>query len=91
MANTCIVVCGKKYDIGTRVVLWNEPGGFNAYDTTTYRTQDRKTGKTILIQGKRYGSRLALGGTPSLAKLQKLVYQFALHHSGLYQDRKSVV
>jgi hypothetical protein len=84
--NTCIVICDKKYDIGTRVVLWNEPGGFSAYDTATYETSDRKTGNIIVVQGKRYKSRLALGGTPKLEKLKKVVWQFALHHSGLFRS-----
>jgi N-acetylmuramoyl-L-alanine amidase len=84
--NTCIVVCGKKYDIGTRVVLWNEPGGMSAYDTTTYETSDRKTGEIVVVKGKRYKSRLALGGTPNLEKLKKIVLQFALHHSGCYHS-----
>jgi N-acetyl-anhydromuramyl-L-alanine amidase AmpD len=85
-SNTCIVVCGKKYDIGTRVVLWTEPGGFSAYDKTAYEIQNRKTGKVEVIRGKRYKSRLFLGGTPDLAKLKKVVWQFALHHSGLFRS-----
>lgn len=87
MSNTSIVVCDRKYDIGTRVVLWSEPGGLSAYDTAAYETEDRKTGKTEVVRGKRYKSRLALGGTPDLAKLRKIVWQFALHHSGLYRSR----
>jgi len=87
MSNTCIVVCDKKYDIGTRVVLWGEPGGLCAYDTKAYETQDRKTGEIVVVKGKRYKSRLALGGTPNLEKLKKIVWQFALHHSGLYRSR----
>jgi hypothetical protein len=86
MANTSIVVCDRKFDIGTRVVLWNEPGGFCAYDTTAYATQDRKTGETVVVRGKRYKSRLTIG-TPNFEKLKKIVWQFALHHSGLYRSR----
>ena len=87
MTNTCIVVCGQKFDIGTRVVLWNEPRGFSAYDTAAYEIENRKTGKIEVISGRRYKSRLALGGTPDLAKLKTVVWQFALHHSGLYRSR----
>jgi N-acetylmuramoyl-L-alanine amidase len=90
MANTSIIVCGQKFDIGTRVVLWNESGGFNGYDTSryTYKDQDRKTGEeqTIIIEGKRYASRSILG-TPDLSKLQKIIKQFVLHHSGLYHSK----
>ena len=87
MNNTSIVVCGQKYDIGTRVVLWDEPEGFCAYDTEAYETEDRKTGKINVVKGKRYCSRLALGGTPDLAKLQSVVYELALHHSGLMRSK----
>lgn len=86
MSNTCIVVCDRKFDIGTRVVLWNEPGGMSAYDTTTYETEDPKTGEISVVKGKRYRSRLAIG-TPNFEKLKKVVWQFALHHSGLYHSR----
>lgn len=86
MSNTSIIVCDKKFDIGTRVVLWNESGGFSAYDTPTYETQDRKTGEIVVVKGKRYKSRLAFG-TPNFEKLKKIVWQFAFHHSGLYHSK----
>jgi len=92
MSNTSIVVCGQKFDIGTRVVLWNEPNGLNGYDTSTVtiKTQDRKTGKTVTttISGKRYSSRNWIG-TPDLTKLQKIITQFFLHHSGLYRAQST--
>ena len=31
-SNTCIVACGKYFDIGARVVLWHEQNGLNGYD-----------------------------------------------------------
>ena len=89
MENTSIVVCGEKFDIGTRVVLWDEPGGLNGYDTSasTYWTKDRKTGKSkkVTIKGKRYGKRRLLL-KPTLPYLQKVVNQFVIHHSGLYRS-----
>lgn len=92
--NTSIVVCGTKYDIGTRVVLWDEPNGLNAYDTSKYtytkKVQDRKTGKIkkkkVVVSGARYSRRRKLVKKPSLKKLQKMVDQFFLHHSGLYRS-----
>jgi len=91
--NTSIVVCGKKYDIGTRVVLWDEPGGLNAYDTSKYTytqtVQDRKTGKEkkkkVTVSGVRYSRRNKLKKNLSLKQLQGMVDQFFLHHSGLYR------
>lgn len=86
--NTCIVVCGEKIDIGTRVVLWNEKDGLNGYDTSkhAYSVEDRKTGKTIkkVIKGKRYSSR---GFNMNMNNLKKTVTQFFLHHSGLYHAK----
>jgi N-acetylmuramoyl-L-alanine amidase len=87
MSNTSIVVCGHKYDIGTRVVLWDESDGFCAYGLFTHHEQDRKTGKEVLVKKKHYSSRLLLGGTPDFQKLTKLIWQFALHHSGLYRSK----
>lgn len=86
--NTSIVICGQKFDIGTRVVLWNEPGGLNGYSeaSTSFTEEDRKTGKQVkkTISGRRYGKRsiktLDLGG------LKNIVTQFFLHHSGLYHS-----
>ncbi len=33
-ANDQIVVCGDRFSIGTPVVLWSDPGGYDAYATT---------------------------------------------------------
>jgi len=89
--NTCIVVCGRKFDIGTRVVLWDEPGGLNAYSTAAHVTteHDRETGreiKKVHAKGKRYSKRTTLLN-PGFEKLQQVVKQFFLHHSGLYRAR----
>ncbi len=89
MSNTSIVVCGNFFDIGCRVILWNEPNGLNAYDVSTYhvKTEDRKTGKikTVVISGKRYSKRSIID--PNLVKLQGMISQFFLHHSGLYHSK----
>ena len=86
--NTSIVVCGQKYDIGTKVVLWDEPGGLNAYDEskTVIQEQDRKTGKTITTTnvGKRYSKRTFT--KTYMVDLQNIVTQFFIHHSGLYHS-----
>ncbi len=90
MENTSIVVCGQKFDIGTRVVLWDEPNGLNAYreNTSVLVGEDRHTGKQIkkTITGKRYSKRTFLK-TNNLESLQNKVTQFFLHHSGLYHSK----
>ncbi len=47
MENTSIIVCGKKFDIGTRVVLWNEKNGLNGYDTSTIINKEQDNKKEI--------------------------------------------
>lgn len=88
MTNTSIVICGQKFNIGKRVILWDEPNGLNAYDQSKYviKTQDRKSGKTIknVISGKRYSSRASF---MNMDKLRSIVTQFFIHHSGMYRSR----
>lgn len=71
------ILGGEAFDIGTRVIKWDEKCGFNQYktDRSVVNVEDRKTGKvtTKVIQGKRYKARV--GGLAS-------VRQFFVHHSG---------
>lgn len=89
MDNTSIVICGEKYNIGTRVVLWNEKNGLNGYDMSKYSTenQDRKTGKDVVttVKGKRYSQRSVIKKVDR-NWVNKYVTQFFLHHSGLYHS-----
>lgn len=88
VGNTCIVACGQKFDIGTRVVLWDEPGGLNGYDTTkyVYNEVDNETGKEKkrVVSGYRFSPRSRWRRSRTLDNLKKLVTQFFLHHDGLY-------
>jgi hypothetical protein len=88
MSNTSIVVCGQKFDIGTRVVLWDEKGGLNGYDESKHTVQEenRQTGVVTkkTISGKRYGKRSIF--PVDITKLKDIVTQFFLHHSGLYHS-----
>lgn len=86
--NTSIVICGQKFDIGTRVVLWDEKNGLNGYDQSrvVVYEEDRKTGKKKekIISGKRYDGRSFK--KLNLSALQSIITQFFLHHSGLYHS-----
>jgi hypothetical protein len=79
-ASRAIAVGGRLFDIGTRVIRWDQPGGFDGYTTarTEWDEEDRKTGKTThhMVKGRRYGSR-AWTGDP-LRKIR----QFLFHHTG---------
>ena len=79
-SSRAIAVGGRLFDIGTRVIRWDQPGGFDGYTTarTEWDEEDRKTGKTIhrVIKGRRYSAR-AWTGDP-LRKVRQLV----IHHTG---------
>lgn len=64
--NSSIVVGGERFDIGTRVVLWDEPGAYDAYHLPPH-----KDGK------ERFGKRT--GDPQTLAALQQTVHTFVLH------------
>jgi hypothetical protein len=72
-----IVVDRVEFDIGCRVVKWNEPSGFNGYTKkkVVKHIVDRKTGreKTKVIKGPRYKER---------KKGLEGITQFFVHHSG---------
>jgi len=77
-----IVVNGNRYDIGIPVLKWDDPGGFNGYDTSkvVVEEQDRRTGKIKkkVIKGKRYGGLLGVnmpGGVHGVKKIMQ-------HHTG---------
>ncbi len=60
-----LVVCGQYVHVGAKVVLWDEPGGYNAYDVPPGAK-------------KGYGAR---GGVePNLPDLLKTVDQFVIHY-----------
>ena len=72
-ATDCIVVAGRRFQIGTRVVTWTEPGGYSAYREGKHF--DRSEG----LDGKRrYGARS--GDPRSLTDLREDVHQFVVHY-----------
>jgi N-acetylmuramoyl-L-alanine amidase len=90
-----IVVCGQFFHTGTKVVLWIDPGGYDAYRLESrfpFPELDRKT------RGPIYGSRIAQltdaeteqtrGGNWTLDDLRKNVDQFVLHYdvAGVSQE-----
>jgi len=95
LKSNAFVLDGALFDIGTKVIKWDDPGGFDGYTTkrVVVKREDRRTGKTKtrVIQGKRYSDRPRGVGA---------VRQFFVHHSGgdgrdptnmyntLYMDRK---
>lgn len=79
-AARAIAVGGRLFDIGTRVIRWDQPDGFDGYTTVRdeWDEEDRKTGRTVhhVVKGRRYSSR-AWTGDP-LRKVRQLL----IHHTG---------
>ncbi|MEZ5966616.1 MAG: N-acetylmuramoyl-L-alanine amidase [Planctomycetota bacterium] len=72
-----IVACGRMFHTGTRVVLWSDPGGYDAYQETTF-FPDELRGKDPQV-GPRFGQRRGLAGG-RLEDLRRQVDQFVLHY-----------
>jgi N-acetyl-anhydromuramyl-L-alanine amidase AmpD len=68
-----IVVAGRYYHIGTRVVLWNQPGGLNGYAVGAYEHRTDSAGRVI-------GN--------DLPALQQCVDQLVFHYDGSGASRR---
>ncbi|MCA8949229.1 MAG: N-acetylmuramoyl-L-alanine amidase [Planctomycetes bacterium] len=66
-----IVACGELFDIDTRVVLWDEAGGYDAYREGKFFGDEPPDGK------RRYGERASHPET--LEQLREHVHAFVLH------------
>ena len=73
-----IVACGRLFACGTKVVLWSDPGGYDAYRLLPYFPAELAGRPAIL--GRRYGARRNLPADAELTDLQAAVDQFVLHY-----------
>jgi len=73
-----IVVAGQRFACGTRVVLWSDPGGYDAYRQEPFFPAEL-AGKPALA-GSRFGTRRGLPPDPDLAQVQEAVDQFVIHY-----------
>jgi N-acetylmuramoyl-L-alanine amidase len=79
-ANDCIIVAGERIRVGTRVVTWLEPDGYNAYlEGKHFDRSEPADGE------RRYASRrnLPAGVDPSKLThedLKQVVHQFVVHY-----------
>ncbi len=87
-AGSEIMICGQRVEIGAPVVLWEDPGGYNAYGTTirvgtnpTYI--DEETGRRYLPGRRAQPERDQEAVSPGASSVQELghaVDQFVLHY-----------
>lgn len=89
-----IVVAGQMFHTGTKVVLWMDPGGYDAYRVerrfAPLAESDWQHSKDKLRTPNRYGARLkglsdeeierVRGGGWDLPTLQRIIDQFVLHY-----------
>ncbi len=90
-----IVVCGHTFHTGTRVVLWADEGGYDAYSTTARfgpRTgaSAPPDGKRRFHPGRRHGedAYLVEPGSNDLDALSATVDQFVLHYDACGTSRR---
>lgn len=77
-AGDAIVACGEKFSIGAPVVLWNDPGGFDAYKVPAPTGKSNEKSKA---DRKRYDYRAPeLDDKATLAALREVVDQFVIHY-----------
>ena len=81
-----IIVCGKRFDVGRRVVTYEDDPKFSAY---TPRCVFRDAvlpfapAKGLGSSPMRYRARRLMGTDKSLPRLQQLLKQFVIHHDGM--------
>jgi N-acetylmuramoyl-L-alanine amidase len=76
-AGDSIVACGEKFSIRAPVVLWSDPGGFDAYKVDPSLPKMTTDGKP---RGKGYDVRKSLDEKARLDALREVVDQFVLHY-----------
>ena len=89
--NSSIIVCGKRYDIGQRVIVWEDDPSISAYTlhcvskpSVIFPTQPAKGLGTIAA---RFRERRLIGADKSLSRLQQVLKQFVVHHDGMGTSR----
>ncbi|MCC7193551.1 MAG: N-acetylmuramoyl-L-alanine amidase [Phycisphaeraceae bacterium] len=93
-----IMVCGRLFHTGTRVVLWTDQGGYDAYRVEKrFAPLDAPTTSPVDISGARYGLRhdsltpdelqRVRGGGWDLPLLQRVVDQFVIHYDAVGNSR----
>src|ERR1700761_4456463 len=86
MASSSIIVCGQRYDVGRRVVTWEDDAAFSAY--TLHRTDKPSEiypfapAKGLGGMAARYRERRLIGSDRSLPRLQQVLRQFVWPYDG---------
>ena len=87
-----IIVCEKRFDIGHKVVTFEDEGGYNAY--LEYRTDNigeifaSHPARGLERRAKRFRARRSMGRSRTLARLRQVARQFVVHLDGLRNARQ---
>jgi N-acetyl-anhydromuramyl-L-alanine amidase AmpD len=81
-AGSSIVIAGQSFDVGRPVVLWSDPQGFDAYQTTCID----QTGGCCDHASPRFSARKGLDER-SVPGLGRLISQLVLHFDGCVNSR----
>lgn len=91
MPNSSIIVCGQRYDVGQKVITFQDDPSINAY--TPHRT-DKPNEVPPFAPAKgmagirdRWRPRRLIGADRSLRRLQQVIRQFVVHHDGCADSR----
>jgi hypothetical protein len=91
LASSSIIACGQRFDVGRRVVTWEDDAAFSAY--TLHRTDKPSEiypfapAKGLGGMAARYRERRLIGSDRSLSRLQQVLRQFVVHHDGCPSSR----
>lgn len=92
MANSSILVCGQRFDIGQRVITFADDPSISAY--TPHRIdQPRLVAPFAPAHGlagcrDRWRPRRLIGADRSLSRLRQVLRQFVIHHDGCDSSRQ---
>jgi len=86
-----IIVCGQRFDVGNRVITWQDDPSISAYTphciSDPSRLYPSQPAKGIGQNTMRYRGRRLIGADRSLSRLQQVVKQFVVHHDGMGTSR----
>lgn len=91
-AGASILICGQRFDVGQKVVTFEDDPAFSAY--TLHRTDKPSEiypyapAKGMGHIAARYRPRRLIGADRSLERLKQVIRQFVVHHDGC-QDSKA--
>jgi N-acetylmuramoyl-L-alanine amidase len=91
MPTSSIIICGQQFDVGQRVITFQEDAKINAY--TPHRTDDPskippfQPAKGMAGAVERWRPRRLIGSDRSLERLKQVLRQFVIHHDGCQDSR----